>query len=190
MARTSFKRRCTRVVPAAVERSTYLLATSVVLGMLLWQWRPMPASVWHVHPGWARGLLWALYAVGWLVAVGSTFLVGHLDMFGLRQVLAGVRGAAYTEPGFRQPFLYRFVRHPMMVGLFIAFWATPDMSVGHLLYAGIFSGYILVGVRFEERDLRRQLGEPYQRYAQRVPRFIPRSDAALRRPATRASGAH
>jgi protein-S-isoprenylcysteine O-methyltransferase Ste14 len=177
MARPWFKRWWTRFVPAAIERSTFVLAASLVVALLLWQWRPLPDTVWSVETGWVRGLLWTLYAAGWAILVLSTFLIGHFDLFGLRQVLARARRTSYTEPGFRQPLFYRIVRHPIMVGFLIAFWATPDMSVGRLLFVGAASGYILVGVRFEEHDLRRHLGEPYQRYAEEVPRFIPRASA-------------
>lgn len=173
MARPSFKRWWTRVVPVAIERSTYVLTASLVVALLLWQWRPLPTGVWSVS-GWGRVVLWALFAFGWGVLVLSTFLIGHFDLFGLRQVLASAQRKPYTEPGFQEPLLYRVVRHPLMVGFIIAFWAAPDMSVGRLLFAAAATGYILVAVRFEERDLRRGLGEQYERYARRVPRFIPR----------------
>ncbi|HZN76956.1 MAG TPA: isoprenylcysteine carboxylmethyltransferase family protein [Micromonosporaceae bacterium] len=174
MARPWFKRWWTRYVPEAIERSTYVLGSSLVVALLLWQWRPLPDTVWSVQAGWLRGLLWTLYATGWVVLLYSTVLIGHFDFFGLRQVLARARSKEYAEPTFRQPLLYRLVRHPIMVGFLIAFWATPDMSAGRLLFAAAGTGYILVGVRFEERDLRRQLGEPYEWYAQQVPRFVPR----------------
>ncbi len=191
MARPWFKRWWTRLIPAAIERSTYVLTASLVVGLLLWQWRPLPDLVWSVQTGWLRALLWTIYAAGWIVLVLSTFLIGHFDLFGLRQVLARARSAAYTEPGFRQPLLYRLVRHPIMVGFLIAFWAVPDMSVGRLLFAVAASGYILVGVRFEEHDLRQQLGEPYRRYSEQVPRFIPRPRALARsRPAVQPSSGH
>jgi protein-S-isoprenylcysteine O-methyltransferase Ste14 len=141
--------------------------------------------VWSVPVGWTRGLVWAVYAAGWAILVVSTFLIGHFDLFGLRQVLARATGRRYAEPGFRQPLLYRFIRQPMMVGFLIAFWAAPDMSVGRLLFAAASTGYILVGVRFEERDLHRELGEPYRRYAERVPRFVPRPRVLSRRPRDR-----
>jgi protein-S-isoprenylcysteine O-methyltransferase Ste14 len=174
MARPWFKRWWTRYVPAAMERSTYVLAASLAVGLLCWQWRPIPETLWSVPAGWASSLLWTLYASGWTILVISTFLIGHFDLFGLRQVLARARGSAYGEPGFRQPLFYRVVRHPIMVGFLIAFWAAPQMSVGRLLFAVAGTGYILVAVRFEEHDLRRQLGDPYHRYAERVPRFMPR----------------
>ncbi|GAA1616650.1 methanethiol S-methyltransferase [Catellatospora bangladeshensis] len=184
MARPWFKRWWTRLVPQALERSTYVLIASLVIAVLMWQWRPLPGTVWEVSASWAQILLWALYAAGWAVLVLSTFLIGHFDLFGLRQALARVRQTSYAEPGFRQPLLYRVVRHPIMVGFLIAFWAAPHMSAGRLLFALAGTGYILVAVRFEEADLRRQLGEPYRRYAEQVPRFIPSPRTlAGRRPA-------
>jgi protein-S-isoprenylcysteine O-methyltransferase Ste14 len=177
MARPAFKRRWTRVVPPVVERSTYVLAATATVALLLWQWRPLPEQVWSVGPAWARAALWTLYGAGWALLVFSTFLLGHFDLFGLRQVLARARERRYAEPGFREPSLYRLVRHPLMVGFLIAFWAAPDMSAGRLLFAVAASGYIMVGVRLEERDLAAQLGEPYRRYMRRVPRFVPRPSA-------------
>jgi protein-S-isoprenylcysteine O-methyltransferase Ste14 len=181
MARPWFKRWWTRLVPAAVERSTYVLAATAAVALLLWQWRPLPATVWSAPAGLATGLLWTLYATGWAILVLSTFLIGHFDLFGLRQVSARARERRYTEPDFRQPLLYRLVRHPIMVGFIIAFWATPQMSAGRLLFAVAATGYILVAVRFEEHDLRRHLGERYQRYERDVPRFVPRLIGARRR---------
>ncbi|WP_155370842.1 methanethiol S-methyltransferase [Catellatospora vulcania] len=175
MARPWFKRWWTRFVPAAIERSTFVLLSSLAVGLLLWQWRPLTADVWSVGTGWLRVLLWTVCGLGWGLLVLSTFVIGHFDLFGLRQALARARQTAYAEPGFRQPLLYRIVRHPIMVGFIIAFWATPDMSAGHLLFAAAATGYILIAVRFEEHDLRRSLGEPYERYARQVPRFVPRA---------------
>jgi protein-S-isoprenylcysteine O-methyltransferase Ste14 len=180
MARPWFKAWWTRLVPPAIERSTYVLAASLVVVLLLWQWQPLPATVWSVPAGWGRALLWTLYGSGWAILLLSTFLIGHFDLFGLKQVLAASRERRYAEPSFREPVLYRLVRHPLMVGFLISFWAVPDMSVGRLLFAAVASGYILVAVRLEEHDLRRQLGEPYQRYLDRVPRFIPRPSALAR----------
>jgi protein-S-isoprenylcysteine O-methyltransferase Ste14 len=173
MARPWFKRRWARLVPPPVERSTYVLAASLVVGLLLWWWRPLPDLVWSVGPEAARAGLWVLYAAGWGLLVLSTFAIGHFDLFGLRQVLARARGRGYQEPGFRQPWVYRLIQHPIMVGFLIGFWAAPDMSAGRLLFAAVATGYILVAVRFEEHDLRAQLGPAYQRYAARVPRFVP-----------------
>jgi methanethiol S-methyltransferase len=175
MARPWFKRRWTRVVAPSIERSTYVLLASLVVALLMWQWRPLPAQVWSVPVGWGRGLLWGLYGLGWAVGLLSTFLIGHFDFFGLRQVLARARQVRYSEPGFREPLFYRVVRHPLMVGFLIVFWAAPDMSAGRLLFVAGATGYILVAVRLEERDLVRQLGEPYREYAARVPRFVPRA---------------
>jgi methanethiol S-methyltransferase len=185
MARPWFKRWWTRFVPASIERSTFVLAASLVLALLLWQWRPLPAQVWSVGDTWARTALWVLYGSGWLMVVGSTFLIDHFDLFGLRQVVARVRGLSIQPPRFRQPFLYGLVRHPIMVGFLIAFWAAPDMSVGRMLFAILGTGYIVVAVRFEERDLLAQHGEAYERYAATVPRFVPR---VARRRASRAAG--
>jgi methanethiol S-methyltransferase len=174
MARPWFKRWWTRFVPAPIERSTYVLASSLVVALLIWQWRPLPDLVWSVPDGWARALLWLVYSAGWAITLLSSFLIGHFDFLGLRQALARARRERYTEPSFRQPFLYRLVRHPLMTGFLIAFWVVPDMSQGRLLFAVAATGYIIVGVRFEERDLSRNLGEPYRSYAERVPRFFPK----------------
>jgi methanethiol S-methyltransferase len=174
MARPAFKRWLTRSVPASIERSTFVLAASLVLVGVVWLWRPMPETVWMVETGWLRSLLWTVYLLGWVTVVGSTFMINHFDLFGLSQVVARARDRAHVPPSFRLTMLYRFVRHPIMVGFLIAFWATPDMSQGRLLFALLGTGYILVGVRFEEHDLRRGLGEDYARYEAEVPRFVPR----------------
>jgi protein-S-isoprenylcysteine O-methyltransferase Ste14 len=174
MARPWFKRRWTRFVPVSIERSTFVLAASLLLALLMWQWRPLPVQVWSVEGSWARTALWGLYGLGWLMVVGSSVLIDHFDLFGLRQVVARVRGRSLQPLGFRQPLLYRLVRHPIMVGFVIAFWAAPDMSVGRMLFAVLATGYVIVAVRFEERDLLAHHGEAYERYAAQVPRFIPR----------------
>jgi protein-S-isoprenylcysteine O-methyltransferase Ste14 len=183
MARPWFKRAWTRVVPASIERSTFVLAASAVVGLLLWQWRPLPDEVWSADPTWARALLWAGQIAGWGVVLLSTFLLGHFDLFGLKQVAARWRSVPYREAGFRTPSLYRYVRHPLMTGFLIAFWCAPDMSVGRLLFAAVASGYIVVAVRFEEHDLRAQIGQPYLEYADEVPRFVPRAHTGLAVPA-------
>jgi len=189
MARPGFKRRWTRVVAPSIERSTYVVASSGALALLLWQWQPLPHQLWSAPAGWARTLLWALYLFGWALLVYSTFLIGHFDLFGLRQVLARARGRRYREPGFTQPLLYRMIRHPLMTGFLIAFWAAPDSSVGRLLFAIGGTGYIMVGVLLEEHDLAAQLGEPYRRYLRQVPRFVPRPRLApRRRPAEQLTG--
>lgn len=180
MARPWFKRWWTRYIPPSIERSTFVLAASLLVVLLLWQWRPLPASVWSFEVGWAAALLWGLYAAGWVILVGSTFAIDHFDLFGLRQVVARARGRRYADPELKQPWLYRLVRHPIMVGFLVLFWATPQMSAGRLLFAALGTGYILVAVRFEEHDLRRAHGEAYQRYAAQVPRFFPRLARASR----------
>lgn len=185
MARLWFKRAWTRVIPHEAERSTFVLAASAVVALVLWQWRPLTDQVWSVDPQWARGLLWSLYVAGWLILVASTFMIGHFDLFGLKQVLARWRARSYVEPGFAKPGFYRLVRHPLLSGFFVAFWAAPDMSAGRLLFAGVASAYILVAVRFEEHDLRAQLGEEYVRYAEEVPRFVPRVTGLASAPAPR-----
>ena len=174
MARPAFKRWLTRFLPASIERSTFVLAASLVLVAVVWWWQPLPATVWSVDAGWLRVALWAVYLFGWVTVVGSTFMINHVDLFGLSQVVADARAREHVPPSFRLTLLYRFVRHPIMVGFLIAFWATPDMSQGRLLFAALGTGYILIGVRFEEHDLRNDIGEDYARYEAEVPRFLPR----------------
>jgi len=173
MARSWFKRRWTRVVPLPAERATYVLAASLVLALVFWLWQPVRGTVWDLS-GPAAAVLLAVYAAGWAVALSSTFIISHTDLFGLRQAWLPVRGVAYRPVAFTQRSLYRVVRHPLMTGFVIIFWATPAMSAGHLLFAAAATGYILVGIAFEERDLRQQLGEAYRAYAARVPALIPR----------------
>jgi methanethiol S-methyltransferase len=173
MARPWFKRRWTRLAPAPAERATFVLCASLLLALLFWQWRPLGGTVWHLS-GPAAGLLLAGYAAGWAVAVGSTFLIDHFDLFGLRQAFAHARGAAYRPPPFTERGLYRRVRHPMMAGFVIVFWAASTMTAGHLLFAAAATGYILAGVRFEERDTEHDLGGAYRAYRARVPALIPR----------------
>jgi protein-S-isoprenylcysteine O-methyltransferase Ste14 len=173
MARARFKRWLATVLPEAAERSTYVLATSVLLALLFGQWRPIPATVWRVDEPPATAVIWTVYAIGCVVAVGATFMVDHLDFSGLRQAWWPSRRGPYEPPSFTDRWLYAWVRHPMMLGLLIVFWATPRMSLGHVLFAAAGSAYIAVGVRFEERDLRRQLGDDYIDYARRVPAVVP-----------------
>ena len=173
MARARFKRWLATVLPPAAERSTYVLAASVLLGLLFGQWRPIPTTVWRVGEPLAATTLWTVYAIGALVAVGATFMVDHLDFSGLRQAWWPSRRGPYEPPSFTDRWLYAWVRHPMMLGLLIVFWATPRMSLGHVLFAAAGSAYIAVGVRFEERDLRRQLGDDYIEYARRIPAVVP-----------------
>lgn len=171
-ARADFKRRLTRLIPASAERSTYVLAASLLLLALLWWWQPVPAVIWHLGPPWSAAI-WVVYAVGWVIVVWSTFMVDHADFLGLKQAYRHVRRAAYRPPEFVQRSLYRWCRHPMMLGLAIAFWATPHMTAGHLFFAVAATAYIVVGIRFEERALRVELGAEYQEYASRVPALVP-----------------
>lgn len=173
MARPAFKRWWTRTVPPHLERSTYVLASSLVLLLLFWLWRPMPGAVWAVGPP-VTAALWVVFGFGWVVVLVSTFLIDHFDLFGLRQVVLHARGGAYTTPPFRVRGLYRVVRHPIMLGFLIAFWAAPTMTWGHLLFAGMTTAYILVGVWLEERDLKLTIGAAYGEYRRRVGKFVPR----------------
>jgi protein-S-isoprenylcysteine O-methyltransferase Ste14 len=173
MARRGFKRWWTRVVPWPIERSTFVLFTNVVLGLLYWQWRAIPDLVWEVSNLPARTLLWALSGIGWAMVLVSTFIIDHFDLFGVRQVVAHFRGKSDPEPRFKVSSLYRLVRHPLMLGFLIAFWATPRMTVGHLFFALMTTGYILVAIQLEERDLVAVHGADYLEYRRRVPMLLP-----------------
>ncbi|GAA4862299.1 methanethiol S-methyltransferase [Luteimonas vadosa] len=174
MARPAFKRWWTRFVPVQIERSTYVLFSSLVLVVLFAWWRPLPAMAWHVDAEPVRWLLHGLQAAGWLIVLTSTFLISHFDLFGLRQVWLHARRQPEPDMPFVTRAYYRFVRHPLMLGFLVAFWATPEMSQGHLLFALMTTGYILVAVKFlEERDLVAALGERYRDYQRRVPMLLP-----------------
>jgi protein-S-isoprenylcysteine O-methyltransferase Ste14 len=173
MARPSFKRWWTRIVPPQVERGTYVLLSSLLLALLFWQWRPIPGVVWDLEQPVAVAALWVIFGVGWLVVLISTFLIDHFDLFGLRQVYLYARGQPYIPPPFRTTILYRVVRHPIMLGFLIAFWATPRMTWGHLLFSVMTTAYILVGVWLEERDLRTAFGGTYDEYRQQVSMLVP-----------------
>jgi protein-S-isoprenylcysteine O-methyltransferase Ste14 len=173
MARPAFKRWWTKVIPAACERSTYVLLSSLILLLLFWQWRPIPTPVWQVG-GIAAWLLIGVSWLGWLIVLASTFMIDHFDLSGLRQAFVALRRAELPGQSFKTPLLYRIVRHPLMLGFLLAFWATPEMTAGHLLFAIMTTAYILVGLRFEERDLVAQFGTTYQQYRRSVPMLLPR----------------
>jgi protein-S-isoprenylcysteine O-methyltransferase Ste14 len=174
MARAGFKQRLTRLIPAPAERSTYVLVASLLMFALFGFWQPLPAMVWDVDQPW----IWGIYGAGWILVVWSTFGVDHADFLGLKQARAHWRGRTYQPPAFTERRLYAWLRHPMMLGLTITFWATPHMSVGHLLFALSSTGYILVGIRYEERDLRKHLTVDYDDYARRVPALVPKPPRA------------
>jgi protein-S-isoprenylcysteine O-methyltransferase Ste14 len=173
MARPVFKRWWTRLVPKTIERSTYVLLSSLVLLLLFWQWRTMPEVIWDVVWPAGRIVLWAVFWMGWALVLAATFMINHFDLFGLRQVYLVWRGQPYTDLEFRTSLLYRLVRHPIMLGFIVAFWATPTMTAGHLLFALATTGYILIALQFEEHDLTAALGDQYREYRVRVPMLIP-----------------
>ena len=174
MARPAFKRWWTRIVPEPAERSTYVLASSLALILLFWQWRPIGGVVWQVDHPLGQTVLYGLFAAGWLTVLVTTFLINHFDLFGLRQVWLHLRGKPYRPLGFVTPGPYRHVRHPLYVGWLLAFWATPTMTPAHLLFALMTTGYILIAIRFEERDLGDAYGEQYAAYRRSVPMLVPR----------------
>ncbi|MCW2661909.1 MAG: hypothetical protein JWP83_3061 [Mycobacterium sp.] len=173
MARPAFKAWWTRFVPPSMERSTYVVLSSAVLVLLYWQWRDMPAVIWDVRQPAGRLAVWALFWLGWAIALASTFMVSHFDLFGLRQVYLAWRGKPYTHIGFNARLLYRLVRHPLMLGFLIAFWAAPTMTAGHLLFSIAMTGYILIAVQLEERNLVAELGDEYRDYRREVPMLLP-----------------
>ena len=173
MARPGFKRWLTRFVPGPAERSTYVLLSSVALFVLFWQWRPLGGVLWEVQDEAARAAVFAAYAAGWLIVLVTTFLINHFDLFGLRQVWFHLRGEPYRPLGFVTPGPYRYVRHPLYVGWLLAFWSTPTMTAAHLLFALATTAYILIAIRFEERDLNAAHGPAYADYRRSVPMLVP-----------------
>ena len=179
MARPAFKQWWARILPVACQRSTYVLLSSLILLLLFWQWRPIPVPVWQIGgiPSW---LLIGAYWLGWLIVFASTFMIDHFDLSGLRQAFFALRGAEIPGQTFKTPLSYKIVRHPLMLGFLLTFWAAPEMTAGHLLFALMTTAYILVGLQFEERDLIAEFGTTYQQYRRRVPMLLPRL-FALRR---------
>ena len=173
MARPGFKERWTRIVPKPAERSTYVLVTGLVLALLCWQWQPIPGVVWNVENAVGKGLLQALFWLGWAILFASTFMINHFDLFGLRQVYLRLKSQPYRPVPFVEAALYRFVRHPIMLGVLIGYWATPSMSVGHLLFAAVSTGYVFIGIFLEEHDTRQALGETYERYRRKTSMILP-----------------
>lgn len=173
MARPSFKHWWSRFVPMHAERSSYVLLSSLLLALLFWQWRPIASPVWEIQQPVAVTVIWVVFGMGWLFVLISTFLIDHFDLFGLRQVFLFSTGKTYSPPPFRTPALYKIVRHPIMLGFLIAFWATSEMTWGHLVFAVMTTGYIVIGVSLEERDMRNAFGDRYDAYRKQVSMIVP-----------------
>jgi protein-S-isoprenylcysteine O-methyltransferase Ste14 len=173
MARPAFKKWWTGIIPEPIERSTFVLVASLLLLLLYWQWRPMTGPVWNVEHSVGIMILTAFFWLGWIMVLLSTFMIDHFDLFGLRQVYLPLVKKEYSGIKFKTIMLYKFVRHPIMLGFIIAFWATPHMTTGHLLFAGMTTIYILIGLQFEEHDLKIAIGPDYEDYSRRVPMLIP-----------------
>ena len=173
MARPGFKRWCTKFIPHAIERSTYVLLSSLALILLYCYWQPMTVTVWQVENSTGSLFLSALFWLGWLLVLLSTFMINHFDLFGLRQVYLRLKGEEYTSIGFKTPWLYRYVRHPIMTGFIIAFWTTPHMTTGHLLFSVGTTLYILIALQLEEHDLIHVFGDSYKDYRRQVSMLFP-----------------
>ena len=173
MARPFFKRWWTKIVPKSAERSTYVLFSSLALILMFWLWQPIGGTVWNVQDPVARGILLSLFVFGWLIVLGSTIMINHFDLFGLRQVTLYLLGRDYTPIRFRTPGPYRLVRHPLYAGFLLAFWATPTMTIAHLVFAIATTAYILIAIQLEERDLLNEHGKKYEHYRRTVPMLIP-----------------
>lgn len=174
MARPTFKRWWTRIIPAPIERSTYVMISNVLMILLMWQWRPIGGAVWDVKAPVLRAALYGLFAAGWLMVPAVSLMISHFDLFGTRQVWLHLKGKEYSHLAFRTPMAYRAVRHPLYVGWMIAFWATPTMTVTHLLFAVLFSAYILIAIPFEERNLVAHYGALYETYRRNVGGLVPK----------------
>jgi protein-S-isoprenylcysteine O-methyltransferase Ste14 len=172
MARPAFKKWWTKIIPKEIERSTFVLLASLLLLLLYWQWRPMTGVIWSVESTVGTMILMSVFWLGWLIVLSSTFMINHFDLFGLRQVMLPLMNKEYTNVGFKTTMFYKFVRHPIMLGFIIAFWATPHMTVGHLLFAGVTTIYIFMGLQFEEHDLKHAIPE-YEEYRHEVPMLVP-----------------
>ena len=173
MARRWFKERWTQIIPWTIERSTYVLAASLALSLVIWQWRPIGIEIWTIENSTGRGLIWALFAAGWATVLIVTFLINHFDLFGLRQVWMPLIGKPYTPVNFVTPLPYRYVRHPLYFGFVLAFWSTPHMTLAHLVFAVATTAYIVIAIQFEEHDLVAEHGASYQEYRRKVPMLIP-----------------
>ena len=173
MARPAFKNWWTKIVPKSVERSTFVLIASLLLFLMYWQWRPLPGLVWNVENGTGSMILSLLFWAGWLIVLVSTFIINHFDLFGLRQVYMNLRSKELTPLNFKTSLFYKYVRHPIMTGFIIAFWAAPQMSLGHLIFAIATTSYILVGIHFEEKDLVSIHGDTYEEYRNQVSMILP-----------------
>ncbi len=172
MARKAFKQRITRIIPAAAERSTFVLASTLLLALMMWQWQPLGGTIWSVETPALRAALYLVFALGWVLLFASSFIINHFDLFGLRQSWLGFRGTPYSPITFRDPWLYRQVRHPLYLGFLLGLWSTPSMTATHLVLAVALSAYIMIGARLEERDLIEEHPE-YAHYRTRVPMFVP-----------------
>lgn len=173
MARPAFKRWWTKIIPETIERSTYVLLSSLLLALLFWLWQPMTGLIWDINNVFGSSILTGLFWLGWIIVLLSTFMINHFDLFGLRQVFLYLQKKEYTSVEFKSPALYRYMRHPIMTGFIIAFWATPQMTTGHLLFAIATTAYILIGIQLEERDLLKFYGESYNQYRRQVSMLIP-----------------
>ncbi len=173
MARKRFKAWWTRIIPSEAERSTYVLQSGLLLLLIFWFWQPMPTLIWSVESGYGRYALQAIHWLGWIIAILATFLINHFELTGLQHVFYNLRGTGPAPARFVTPFLYKMVRHPLQLGLLIAFWVTPDMSVGRLIFAATMHVYILIGLYFEERSLQQQFGAAYAAYQQATPKLMP-----------------
>ncbi|WLG71618.1 methanethiol S-methyltransferase [Pseudomonas simiae] len=173
MARKRFKSRLTALIPTAAERSTYVLFSSLVLGVMFWLWHPITYQVWHIETAWARALITGLFWTGWAIVLLATLLISHFELFGLKQAIDRWRDTAQHAPVFRTPLLYKIIRHPLYLGFLIAFWATPDMTVGHLQFAMGLTVYLFIGTYFEEKDLTVLFGDRYREYQREVSMIFP-----------------